>query len=82
MIGLKKAASFGRPSALGDKAATAGNDDGRRQNVGREIGIDLLQALESGENRNRRRNDGVTREQGHDGDARRNAIGVFFPRAR
>ena len=59
---------FGRPPALGGEQHNE-NDDGRRQDVGREIGVDLLQAFERGEHRNRRRDDGVAREQGGAGDA-------------
>ena len=45
------------------------NDDRRRQDVGREIGVDLFQSFERGEDGNRRRDHGVSREQRRPGNA-------------
>ena len=71
----------GRPSALGGEQHNE-DDDGRGQDVGREIGVDLLQALERGENRNRRRDDASPENRAEPATPSRNAIGVFCPRAR
>ena len=59
MIGPKKAATPAVPSALGGEEKHK-NDDGRGQDVRREIGVDLLQSLERGENGNGRRDNRVS----------------------
>ena len=45
------------------------DDDRRRQNIWREIGVDLLQSFKSGQDGNRRRDHRVARKQRGPGDA-------------
>ena len=52
----------GRPAALGAEQNDK-NDDRRRQDVRREVGVDLFQPFERRQNRNRRRDHRVAREQ-------------------
>ena len=58
----------GRAPALGGEQQDE-DDDRRRQDVGREVGVDLLQSFERGQHGNRRRDHGVAGEQRRAGDA-------------
>ena len=55
------------PPALGAEQNDE-DDDRSRQDVGREFDVDLFQSFERGQHRNRRRDDGVAREQRGAGD--------------
>ena len=57
----------GRPPALGAEQKDE-DDDRRRQDVRREVDVDLFQSFERGQNGNRRRDHRVAREQRRSGD--------------
>ena len=58
------------------------DDDRRGQDVGREFGVDLLQPFERRQDRNRRRDHGVAREEAEPATPSRKASVVLCPSAR